>query len=78
VIASQMGPGPELIEDGISGVLVNPKDPDAIADALYELLGNPQMRTILGSRARERAEALFSNDVLIPRNLAFYQDCLNG
>jgi glycosyltransferase involved in cell wall biosynthesis len=78
VVASQTGPGPELIEDGVSGVLCDPHNPDSIADALIHFIGNREIRTIVGKNARERAKELFSLDVLIPRNIKFYEDCLNG
>jgi glycosyltransferase involved in cell wall biosynthesis len=78
VISGRNGPGPELIEDGLSGVLCDPHHPDSIADALIQLLLNPEMRTVMGRRARQRAMELFSNEVLIPRNFKFYEDCLHG
>lgn len=78
VVASQTGPGPELIENGVSGVFCDPHDPDSIADSLIQLIANPEMRASLGKNARKRAEQLFSLDVLIPRNIKFYEECLNG
>jgi len=77
VVASQTGPGRELIEDGISGLLCNPHDPDSIADSLKHFMSDRKIRTIVGSNARKRAKELFSLDVLIPRNIKFYEDCLN-
>jgi glycosyltransferase involved in cell wall biosynthesis len=42
----------EVIEDGRNGILVPPDDPDAWAIALQRLLGDPELREILGSTAR--------------------------
>jgi colanic acid/amylovoran biosynthesis glycosyltransferase len=45
---------PELIEDGISGLLVPPADAEALAGALERLLGDPDLRARLGQAARDR------------------------
>ncbi len=59
VIAARVGGIPELITDGVDGLLVDP-DPRAIAKAITELLRDPQRARFLGSRARETAATRFS------------------
>lgn len=76
VVASQTGPGPELIEDGVDGLLCNPLEADSIAEKLLSLLSNPALRAQLASNARAKAERRFSTQVLFEKNLAFYQRCL--
>lgn len=75
VIGSQTGPGPEVIEDEVSGILCNPHDPNSIAAALLRLLPDPALRARLGAAARSRAERLFSLTELVPQNVAYYEAC---
>jgi glycosyltransferase involved in cell wall biosynthesis len=78
VVASRTGPGPEVIEDGISGLHCDPYQPASIADALLRCLHDPALRARLGSAARERAERLFSLEKLVHENVAYYQRCCSS
>ena len=60
VVASRTGGIPELIEDGESGLLVEPRDPEGIAAALNRLLASPELRQRLAAAARRRVEERFS------------------
>jgi phosphatidyl-myo-inositol dimannoside synthase len=60
VVAGRSGAVPEVIEDGRTGLLVEPHDPLAVADAIGRLLRDPQLRTRLGRAARSRARERFS------------------
>ena len=55
VIATAVGGVPEVISPGDNGLLVPPKDPAALAAAIRQLAGDPQLRAHLGARARETA-----------------------
>ncbi len=48
---------PELVEDGISGVLVPPRDSKVLEDALHDLISNPGRWAAMGKAARERVES---------------------
>lgn len=76
VVASRTGPGPEVIEDGVSGLLCNPHDPADIAEKVVQVLRDRDLAEKLGKAARERAEAVFSADVLVRKNEAFYERCV--
>jgi len=78
VIGARIGPGPEVIEDGVSGLLCDPHDPNSIAAALLTLLRDPALRTRLGAAGRARAEQLFSLEKLVHENIAFYRECASG
>jgi glycosyltransferase involved in cell wall biosynthesis len=56
VVAPNHGCFPELIEDGASGLLVEPGDPRSLADALRRLLQNPDVASAMGARATEVAQ----------------------
>lgn len=75
VVASQTGPGPEAIEDGVSGLLCDPYDPDSIAEKIILLLKDRELRRRLGQQARQRAIELFSVETLVSRNQEFYSKC---
>lgn len=57
VVASRVGGVPEVTGDGDAGILVPPRDPAAIAEAVLRLLGDPALRGALGQRGAERAQA---------------------
>ncbi|MGF1591818.1 MAG: glycosyltransferase [Kiloniellaceae bacterium] len=58
-LATRVAAIPELIEDGRSGVLVPPEDPDALAAALARLIADPAERRRLGTAGLQRIAADF-------------------
>jgi glycosyltransferase involved in cell wall biosynthesis len=76
VVASKTGPGPEVIEDGKSGLLCNPHDPHSIAESVIRCLKDPVLASRLAAAARERAVQEFSVEKLVVRNEEFYLRCL--
>ncbi len=59
-VATAVGGVPELVEDGVTGVLTRPGDAADLASALTRLLVNPTLAAHLGQAARRRAEQQFS------------------
>jgi glycosyltransferase involved in cell wall biosynthesis len=59
VISTCVSGIPELVEDGRTGLLVAPKDPAALADALERLLDDPKRRQDLAVAARRKVEDSF-------------------
>jgi hypothetical protein len=51
---------PEAIADGESGLVVDPRDPHAVATAIIRLLGDPELRRTMGERGRARLFARFT------------------
>jgi len=60
VVASRVGAIPELIEDGVSGLLVPPGDIEALCTAIQRLIEDPELRRQLATRARKCVEERFS------------------
>jgi glycosyltransferase involved in cell wall biosynthesis len=77
VVASRIGPGPEVVEDGVSGLLCDPHDPQSIASCVSDLIASPELRRRLGQAARERVLERFSTDALVLRNEEFYSRCVD-
>jgi glycosyltransferase involved in cell wall biosynthesis len=63
---------PELIEDGVSGLLVPPEDPDALAGALLRLGSDPDFAASLGRRGRETVEREFDLSRNAARQMALF------
>jgi glycosyltransferase involved in cell wall biosynthesis len=55
VVASILGAPPEIIQDGIEGYLVDPKDPDAMAARITTLLSDPAMAADMGRQGHKKA-----------------------
>jgi glycosyltransferase involved in cell wall biosynthesis len=62
----------EVVRHGVNGLLVPPRDPVALADALQTLLENPQLRQEMGQRGREIVEREFSSEIVIEKTLKVY------
>ena len=60
VVATNVGGLPEIIEDGVSGLLVSPRNPEALAQAITRLIETRELRTQLGLAARARVEQKFT------------------
>jgi glycosyltransferase involved in cell wall biosynthesis len=60
VVATRIGGLPEVIKDGETGVLVDPDDPQALADAVIHLLSHPEEATALGRAGLADARSRFS------------------
>jgi L-malate glycosyltransferase len=72
-VATRVGGIPELVEDGISGLLAPPGDATALARAVESLIADPSRRSTMGEAARRRARERFSADVIVPRYEALYR-----
>lgn len=60
VVASRVGGMPEIVEHGVTGLLVEPADPEALAQALCEMLADRQRQRSMGAAGRSRALDRFS------------------
>ena len=66
VVASRVGGIPAAIEDGRTGILIEPRDIDRLASSLVALLIAGERRKAMGDAARRQAAASYSADVLVP------------
>jgi glycosyltransferase involved in cell wall biosynthesis len=78
VVASITGPGREIIDEGITGLLCDPHDPASIASALIRVLKDKELRRKLGTNARRVAEERYALPKIVDRNEAYYRDVVAG
>jgi glycosyltransferase involved in cell wall biosynthesis len=74
VVASAVGGIPEVLTDGLDGLLVPPADPAALAAACIRLACSPALRRQLGDAGRATVEARFSLDAMVHRIEAVYDE----
>ncbi len=72
VVMTSRASGPEIVEDGVSGLLADPGSPAGIAGAILALLENESLREQLGAAARLRAVERFNLDAAMHKNIEFY------
>lgn len=76
-IATRVGGVPELIEDGVNGLLFAVGDVEAMAGASVTLLRNPKRHMAMRKAARKTAQDRFCSTRILPRYVAFYESLLN-
>lgn len=74
IVASRVGGNVEMVEDEVSGLLVEPEDPEGLAKAILRLLEDCQRARLMGRAARRRAETLFSWDGMVDKYEALYRE----
>lgn len=62
IIATNVGGNPEIIQDGISGILINPNSPYEIITSVKELASNYELRKRLGEKAKEATQLKFNQE----------------
>jgi glycosyltransferase involved in cell wall biosynthesis len=76
VVASNIGWANEIIEDGLNGFLVHPKQHQQFAHRIIEALESPELQKKMGSNARKKIVEKFSIEVVAKQNLAFYKSII--
>ena len=74
VIGTQVGGNPELIEHAVTGLLVAPSDPIALAEAIGTYVDDPALAAAHGLAARQRVERELSIDGMIERYASLYEE----
>jgi len=77
IVTSNIGWANEMMINGETGYMVDPKDHIDFASKIQLLLNNPNLSKRMGKKARERVQQLFSSEVLIKRNIEFYKAKIN-
>ncbi len=75
-IVTDSGGSPELVEDGVSGLVVPPRDARALSKAIEKLYRDAALREQMGNAARERLRTNFQNEDTVRKTIALYEDLL--
>jgi len=77
IVSSNVGGLPDLIQDGIDGLLVPPNDPQALAAAVRRLLTEPGLAPRISENARKKAEQ-YNWSVILPQWEVLFQNVINA
>jgi glycosyltransferase involved in cell wall biosynthesis len=78
MVVTDVGGNPEAVIDGESGLVVPPRNPARLADAILRVVGDEALRERLGAAARARVTAEFSFARCVERYDALYHALLAG
>jgi glycosyltransferase involved in cell wall biosynthesis len=78
IVATDVPGCRDIVRHGTNGLLVPPKNPAVLADAIATLLNDPTLRAAMGRRGREIAVNEFSEEKVIQQTLALYRQLLSG
>jgi glycosyltransferase involved in cell wall biosynthesis len=73
VVATRVGGNVEIVEDEVTGLLVEPEDAEGMAKAILRLLEDPRLAAVLGRASRQRAER-FAWEGMVDRYEALYRE----
>ena len=76
VVATRAGGTAEVVQDGVTGLLVSPRDPAALAQALFYVLRHPEQGKMFGRAGRKRVEEHFTVEHMAGSTLQVYQRIL--
>ncbi len=77
VVATKVGGVVEIIDDGQDGLLVYPKDPECLAEAILKILKDSSLASKLAENARKKVEEKFSLEKMAQETLKVYGEALS-
>ena len=78
VVCSDSGGPREIIEPGLTGIIVPVGDIDAMSEALYKLSIDENLRRMMATRGKMRAEEIFGLEKAVKRLNSVYLEVLKG
>jgi glycosyltransferase involved in cell wall biosynthesis len=78
IIATDVPGCREIVLPGESGLLVPPRNTEALVDAIRRLLRDPALRRRMGEKGREHAAGGFSEETVVEQTMALYDSLLSG
>jgi glycosyltransferase involved in cell wall biosynthesis len=77
VICSRIGGLPEIVDDGVTGLLFEPGNADDLGEKIHYLWDRPQLCRRMGQAAREKALREYSPEKYYERLIAVYEETIN-
>jgi glycosyltransferase involved in cell wall biosynthesis len=77
IVATRVGGQPEIVEDGLTGLIVASNDPAALADAIVRMLEDTSIRESMGDAGRRRARASYTWQHVADELLSAYEHLLD-
>ncbi len=78
VVVSNVGGLPDVVEDGITGFIVQPRDPEGTAAAIIKLLHDKNLRERMGKAGRETVKRAYDWDRNVNQMIEIYNETLSG
>ncbi|UCC62819.1 MAG: glycosyltransferase [Anaerolineae bacterium] len=77
IVCTELGTGTSYVnQDGVTGIVVPPRDPDALAGAVCRLLADEALRRQMGEAGQKRVLREFSLEAMLNQVMAFYAEAL--
>lgn len=76
VVATNVGGNAEAVQSGVSGIIVPTEDPEALADAISQLLADPARATAMGIAGKRRVAEKFTTAAMMEQTTATYRRLL--
>ena len=78
IAANAVGGVPEILQENVTGLMVPPRNPEAMAKAILRILSDQELRVRLGAAARARAESSHTPEAYRRTLVEFYQNTLES
>lgn len=76
VVATQFGGSPEIVQDGVTGFIINPLNTELMSERIIDLLRNPEKARQFGQAGYERVKKHFNLDSQVAQTISWYQKLL--
>lgn len=78
IVATRVGGIPEVVDDGVTGILVAPRMAEELTAAVEALVLDPALRSAMGQAGRDRVLRLFTPECVIQRTASLYERLIHG
>lgn len=76
-MATRVGGNPDVVEDGVSGYLIDPRNSEALGEAMLKLMALPESeRAVMGVAARRRVESAFGHERIVDKWENIYEQMM--
>ena len=76
VVVTDIGAMPEIVDDGVTGFIVPPKNPEALAEAIVKLLTDEKLRKQMGENAYKKLKTDLSWDEIVEKTIDVYEEAI--